>query len=141
MQTLKIKEKKIGFSKEEIENLVLDLANKGFLPSRIGEYIWKNYSINVKKFTGKSIVQILREKNFKYELPEDLLSLMKKAIEIREHLRFHKKDKSSLRGLQLIESKIRSLAKYYKRVKYLPENWDYDPEKAKIIVSKVYGKS
>ena len=135
------KQPKKYLSKEEIEEMILNLAKSGFLPSKIGEYIWKNYHINVKKLTGKSITQILKEKNFKYDLPEDLLSLMKRAVNIREHLKVHKKDKSSMRGLQLIESKIRSLAKYYKKVKYLPENWQYDPEEAKIIVSKVYGKS
>ncbi|MEM7823496.1 MAG: 30S ribosomal protein S15 [Candidatus Aenigmatarchaeota archaeon] len=134
------KQAKKYLSKEEIEEIILNLAKSGFLPSKIGEYIWKNYHINVKKLTGKGVTQILKEKNFKYDLPEDLLSLMKRAVNVREHLKVHKKDKSSRRGLELIESKIRSLAKYYKRIKYLPEDWRYDPEEAKIIVSKVYGK-
>ncbi|MEM5833437.1 MAG: 30S ribosomal protein S15, partial [Candidatus Aenigmatarchaeota archaeon] len=59
-----------------------------------------------------------------------------RAVRLREHLSIHKKDKSSQRGLILIESKIRRLEKYYKRVGKLPKDWKYDPETAKIIVQK-----
>ncbi|HIQ50834.1 MAG TPA: 30S ribosomal protein S15, partial [Nautiliaceae bacterium] len=46
----------------------------------------------------------------------------------------HPKDLHSKRGLQLIESKIKRLVKYYKRKKVLPENWKYTPEIAKLLV-------
>jgi small subunit ribosomal protein S15 len=41
---------------------------------------------------------------------------------------------SSKRGMQLIESKIRRLAKYYKREGKLPEDWAYNLEQAKLLV-------
>lgn len=70
------------------------------------------------------------------EIPEDLLSLLKKAVRLREHLEKHKKDKHSKRGLELLESKIRKLGKYYVRKRILPKDWKYSPEEAKLIVQK-----
>jgi small subunit ribosomal protein S15 len=67
-------------------------------------------------------------------LPEDLIDLMKRATLVRKHLESHKRDKHSRRGLDLIESKIKRLIKYYKRKKLIAKDWKYDPEKAKIIV-------
>ena len=46
----------------------------------------------------------------------------------------NKKDYVAKRGLQLTESKIKRLTKYYKRVGKLPENWKYDREKVKLLV-------
>jgi len=62
------------------------------------------------------------------------LNLMKRAVNLRNHLENHPKDLHSRRGLQLIESKIKRLVKYYRRKKVLPENWKYTPETAKLLV-------
>lgn len=125
------------YSKEEVEKLVVKLAREGYMPSMIGLILRDSYGIpNVKEITGKSILQILEKNDIRLEIPEDLLNLMKRAVRLREHLSIHKKDKSSQRGLILIESKIRRLEKYYKRVGKLPKDWKYDPETAKIIVQK-----
>ena len=123
--------------KEEVEKLVVELAKKGYTPSMIGLILRDSYGIpNVKKITGKKITQILAENDISLEIPEDLLNLLKRAVRLREHLKIHRKDKHSERGLILIESKIRALAKYYKRVGKLPQDWKYDPEEAKILVQK-----
>ncbi|MEM5824679.1 MAG: 30S ribosomal protein S15 [Candidatus Aenigmatarchaeota archaeon] len=125
------------YSKEEVEKLVVKLAREGYMPSMIGLILRDSYGIpNVKEITGKSILQILEKNDIRLEIPEDLLNLMRRAVRLREHLSIHKKDKSSQRGLILIESKIRRLEKYYKRVGKLPKDWKYDPETAKIIVQK-----
>ncbi|MEM0476074.1 MAG: 30S ribosomal protein S15 [Candidatus Aenigmatarchaeota archaeon] len=125
------------YSKEEVEKLVIKLAKEGYMPSMIGLTLRDSYGIpNVKEIVGKSILQILEKNDIKLEIPEDLLNLMKRAVKLREHLSIHKKDKSSQRGLILIESKIRRLEKYYKRVGKLPKDWKYEPETAKIIVQK-----
>ncbi|MEM5870871.1 MAG: 30S ribosomal protein S15 [Candidatus Aenigmatarchaeota archaeon] len=125
------------YSKEEVEKLVVKLAREGYMPSMIGLILRDSYGIpNVKEITGKNILQILEKNDIRLEIPEDLLNLMKRAVRLREHLSIHKKDKSSQRGLILIESKIRRLEKYYKRVGKLPKDWKYDPETAKIIVQK-----
>ncbi|MBU5682211.1 MAG: 30S ribosomal protein S15 [Candidatus Aenigmatarchaeota archaeon] len=125
------------YSKEEVEKLVVKLAREGYMPSMIGLILRDSYGIpNVKEITGKSILQILEKNDIRLEIPEDLLNLMRRAVRLREHLSIHKKDKSSQRGLILIESKIRRLEKYYKRVGKLPKDWKYYPETAKIIVQK-----
>ena len=46
----------------------------------------------------------------------------------------NKKDYTSKRGLELTESKIRRLAKFYKREGALPVDFKYDPDKAKLLV-------
>ncbi|HDI10435.1 MAG TPA: 30S ribosomal protein S15, partial [Euryarchaeota archaeon] len=60
--------------------------------------------------------------------------LIKRAVNLREHLDKHPKDLHSRRGLILIESKIRRLVKYYVNKGVLPEGWKYDPEQAKLLV-------
>jgi len=60
--------------------------------------------------------------------------MIKKAVEIKSHLEKNKKDYISKRGLELAESKIRRLAKYYKKNNQLPKDWKWDPEKAKLMV-------
>ena len=44
------------------------------------------------------------------------------------------KDNTALRGIQLTESKIKRLIKYYKKSGRLPEDWKYEPEKIKLYI-------
>jgi small subunit ribosomal protein S15 len=69
-------------------------------------------------------------------MPEDMISLLRKAVKIREHLEANRADKHSKRGLGNLESKIRRLGKYYVRKGELPKGWKYSPEEAKLIVQK-----
>ncbi|AGT35071.1 MAG: 30S ribosomal protein S15 [Thermofilum sp.] len=118
---------------EEVEELVVSLHRKGYPPSMIGTILRDQYGIPlVKAVTGKSVLQILRERGLAPEIPEDLLNLMKRAVRVRKHLDEHPKDYHSKRGLQLIESKIHRLAKYYKREGILPPDWKYDPSKVAL---------
>ncbi|ABL77921.1 30S ribosomal protein S15 [Thermofilum pendens] len=115
---------------EEVEELVVSLYRKGYPPSMIGVILRDQYGIPmVKAVTGKSVLQILRERGLAPEIPEDLMNLMKRAIRVRKHLEEHPKDYHSKRGLQLIESKIHRLVKYYKREGILPPDWKYEPSK------------
>jgi small subunit ribosomal protein S15 len=50
------------------------------------------------------------------------------------HLERNKRDYTSKRGLELTESKIRRLAKYYKGKKTLPANWKWDLSQAKLLI-------
>ncbi|UNQ72638.1 30S ribosomal protein S15 [Infirmifilum sp. NZ] len=120
----------VDASPEQVEGLVVSLYRKGYPPSMIGLILRDQYGIPlVKAVTGKSILQILRERGLAPEVPEDLMNLIRKAIRIRKHLEEHPKDYHSKRGLQLVESKIHRLAKYYKREGVLPPDWRYEPEK------------
>jgi len=70
------------------------------------------------------------------KFPEDLFNLLKQAVNLRDHLQKNKRDYTSKRGLELLESKIRRLGKYYVRKGVLPEDWQYSPEKAKLLIQK-----
>ncbi|MDI9623293.1 MAG: 30S ribosomal protein S15 [Methanothermobacter sp.] len=132
---MKIKPDWVEYSNEEIEELIIKLYREGNPPSKIGIILRDQYGIpNVKSITGMKITEILEKHDIKLEYPEDLINLMKKAVNIREHLKEHPKDLHTRRGLQLVESKIRRLVKYYVRKGVLPEGWKYDPEKAALIV-------
>lgn len=125
----------VDYSKEEIEELVVKLYKEGHPPSKIGIILRDQYGIpKVKDVIGLKITQILEKHGLKPEYPEDLMNLIRRAVRLREHLKEHPKDLHSKRGLQLIESKIRRLVKYYKRKGVLPEGWKYDPEKAAVLV-------
>lgn len=120
---------------QEVEDLVIKLAREGHPSSTIGVILRDQYGIPlVKQIVGKSITQILEENNLSLPLPEDLLNLIRRAVNLRKHLEEHPKDLHSKRGLQLIESKIHRLVKYYKRVKKIPQDWKYDPKKVEILV-------
>ncbi|RLG72951.1 MAG: 30S ribosomal protein S15 [Methanobacteriota archaeon] len=125
----------VEHTKEKVESLVLQLADKGYSQALIGTILRDQYGIpKTKLLTGKKIGKILEEAGKASKLPEDLLNLIKRAVNLREHLKVHKKDLHSKYGLQLIESKIRRLAKYYKRKGRLPPDWKYDPEASKLLL-------
>ena len=121
---------------EEIEDLVAELARKGYGSSMIGIILRDQYGVPlVKPVTGKTVTQVLRERGLEQPIPEDLFNLMKRAVNLRRHLEEHPKDKNARKGLQEIESKIRRLVKYYVKKSRLPKNWKYEPETAKLLVS------
>ena len=70
----------------------------------------------------------------KKEVPEDLYNLMKQAVSLHRHLAENKKDNKAKHGLELMESKIRRLSKYYVRTGKVPKDWKYSIERARLIV-------
>ena len=68
------------------------------------------------------------------EVPEDLLNLLEQAVKLKDHLAKNKKDYTSKHGLELLESKIRRLIKYYVKKKKLTSDFTYEPERAKLLV-------
>ena len=119
---------------KEVENKVLELAKEGKSTSEIGIILRDQYAVpDVKIATGKKITKILEEHNLQPEIPEDLRNLISRAVNIRKHLDKHKKDIHNKRNLQLVESKIRRLVKYYKEEGKLPKEWTYSIESAKLI--------
>jgi len=124
----------IRYKKSEIESLVEKLAKEGKSSAEIGLILRDEYGIpDVKEITKKKITQIMKDKKIYPDYPEDMMNLMKRAYKIKEHLDNHKHDPSAIRGLELTESKIRRLGKYYKRKGILSKKWKYDPEKLKLI--------
>jgi len=125
----------VEYSKEEVEKLIIKLRKEGYNSAMIGLILRDQYGIpSVKKITGKKISQILEENGLGSEIPEDLYSLLKRAVRLVNHIEKHKKDKHSARGLTILESRIRRLVNYYKTIGRLPEDWKYTRETAKLIV-------
>lgn len=119
------------YKPREIEMLITKLAKEGKTTSWIGTILRDTYGIpDVKLVCKKKISTILKEKKIERELPEDLTALIKRAVMLRKHLEENKKDKTAKRGLQLTESKIKRLVKYYKKSGKLTSEWKYDPAKA-----------
>ena len=119
----------------EIEKIVIKLGKDGKPSAEIGLILRDSYGIpDVTLATKKKITQILKENKLYGEVPEDIHFLIKRAVTLRKHLDSNKGDMVSKRGLQLTESKIRRLEKYYKRTKQLPAKWKYEPEKSRLLV-------
>ena len=127
----------VEYSVEEVENLVVKLARKGYSASMIGVVLRDSYGIPlVKVVTGKPISQILKDNEIEALLPEELSNLVKKALTIRKHLESNHKDLEAKKGLNRTESKIYRLIKYYKKKKKLPVDFKYDPEKIRTLVAR-----
>jgi len=125
----------VEYKPKEVEDLVIKYAKKGMQSAQIGVILRDQYGIpSVKLVTKKTVSQIMRDNDLYSKLPEDLFNLLKRAVELRVHLEKNKKDYQSYRGLELTESKIRRLAKYYIRRGILPKGWKYDAEQAKLLI-------
>jgi len=120
---------------KEVEMLILKLNKEGQVPSQIGLHLRDVYGIpDVKTLCKKSITQILADKKVLNPMPEDLMAMIKKLTLIKKHMEENGQDKVALRGLQITESKIQSLIKYYKHTGRLAKDWTYDVNKAKLYV-------
>lgn len=123
----------VKYKPVEIEQLVIKLGKQGNSTSGAGIILRDSYGIaDVKEITGKKISQIFKENKLQPEFPEDLQNLIRRSIQVRKHLDINKKDVVSKRGLQLIDSKIRRLEKYYKKGGILGSN--YSRKKAELSI-------
>ncbi len=122
------------YTVEEVEALVIRLAKEGHLPSKIGTILRDQHGIPLTTpITGKSISQILKERELAPSLPEDLETLMRKATRLHVHLDKNKLDLTNKRALQIIEAKIYKLARYYKRRGVLPPEWKYEAKAVAFV--------
>lgn len=128
-------EKLSELSPSEIEELVVRLAREGNPTSKIGVIMRDQYAVpSVRQATGKSLGQILKASGLKFELPEDLVNIIRKAVNLYGHLDRNPKDFKTKRALEVIEARVIKLAKYYKREGVLPPDWRYDRERAALLV-------
>lgn len=125
----------VSYSAKEVEMLIIKLAKEGKTASQIGLTLRDNYGIpDVSKVVNKRITDVLKEKELLPNIPEDLMALIRKNILIKKHIGSNKKDMTARRGLDLTDSKIRRLVKYYKRNGRLAADWKYDPEKIRLLI-------
>ena len=126
----------IILTNEQIIELIVNMGKKGVPPSQIGMVLRDVHGVpSVETVFGKRMVDILSEHGMAPQIPEDLVALLKKAYSIRKHMEGNRRDFHSKRGLMITESKIRRLAKYYRRVGKLPRDWRFDPERLEIMIT------
>jgi len=134
---VKIVPKWVKIKKSEVEELIVKLAKERYTSAVIGTILRDQYAIpDVKVLIGKTVSQVMRENNVYPSMPEDMLNLLKKAVNLRTHMEKWRQDYHSKKGLLNLESKIRRLGKYYSRNGMLPKKWKYDPNEAKLLVQK-----
>ena len=119
------------YKPKEVELLIAKLAKEGKNSSEIGLILRDTYGIpDVRVLCKKKISEILKEKSILPELPDDLMALIRKSVLIRKHMGENIKDQTAKRGLNITESKIKKLVKFYKRNGKLASEWKFDPERA-----------
>ena len=116
----------VTYSNEEIEEMILKFTREGKSTSEIGIILRDTYGIPSN--------EILKRNGQASEYPEDLMNLIRRAVNIRDHLEENPKDLHSKRGLTIIESRIRRLGSYYVSEGELPEGWRYNPQQAALLV-------
>jgi len=125
----------VPMSREEIEQTVVKLAKEGMAASKIGMTLRDQYAVpSVRLATGKTMYEILDANGLRPSLPDDLVALMRRAINVNLHMAENQKDMANNRNMQLIESKIRRLVKYYKRNDILPQDWEYSIKNAELLI-------
>ncbi len=121
------------YDPQEIEKLVVKLAKEGKTDAQIGLVLRDQYGVPDVRALGMRISKI-SEKEVKKEVPDDIYNLIEKAVELHNHLNANSHDAKAIHGLELLESKIRRLGKYYVKKGKLPEGWKYNIEMARLLV-------
>lgn len=133
----KAKEKKThgDISVQEAEEIVVSLANAGHSSSKIGLILRDEHDVkDYQELSGKGIQKVLEENKLAGDIPEDMLNLIRRSVQLYKHLNRNKKDFSAKRGYELTVSKIRRLTRYYSKKGKIPAGWRYTPEQAALLV-------
>ncbi len=119
----------------EIEAKVIEMAKEGTQPAVIGLKLRDSYGVpSVHEVTGKKVGQIIADAGAAPAVPQDLTNMIRRAINLQEHLQKNRKDLHNTRGLELLEARIRKLAKYYQKNGALPMDWKYTRKGARLLV-------
>ena len=121
--------------KEEVSQLILSLHEDGHSSAMIGTILRDQHAVlDARKVLGMRIGTFLSQNTKPPTYPEDMMNLMRKAVSLIEHLQPNPKDIHNRRALQLTESKIRRLAKYYQAEGRLAGEWKYKRDQVRLMV-------
>jgi len=81
----------------DIEKIVVQLANEGNSPAKIGLILRDLHGVPRAKIAGKKVTKILDENHIVYEKEKDILE--KKVENIKNHLKKNKHDYTAGRSL------------------------------------------
>lgn len=122
-------------TREEVVEQAVQLSKTGLSSAQVGQRLRDSYGVpSVRAIAGERLTDVLRANGVQPALPEDLQALLKRVVHLQRHLLTHPKDHSNRRGLNLMESRIRRLARYYRYRKVLPETWRYSAAGAALQV-------
>ena len=120
---------------KEVTELILSLAAEGHNPTTIGTILRDQHAVpDVRLVLGKRLGQVLADNEITPKYPEDMMSLMRRALRLIDHLESNRKDRHNSRQLELTESKIRRLSRYYKGRGQLDAEWTYKRDELRLMV-------
>ena len=120
---------------KEVTELILSLAGEGHNPATIGTILRDQHAVpDVRLVVGKRLGQVLAENDVNPKYPEDMMNLMRRALRLIDHLESNRKDRHNSRQLELTESKIRRLSRYYKGRGQLDTEWAYKRYELRLMV-------
>ena len=120
---------------KEVTELILSLASDGHSTAASGTILRDQHAVpDVRLGLGKRIGQVLAENEITSKYPEDMMSLMRRALRLIDHLDSNRKDRHNARQLELTESKIRRLATYYQSEGQLDSEWAYKRDQLRLMV-------
>ena len=121
--------------KGTVEELILKYANEGHSSAKIGTLLRDMHAVpEVRLVMGERISQTLSRNNLDSTYPEDMMNLMRKALSLIDHLSSNKKDLHNRRQLELCESRLRRLAKYYVGTGRISSTWTYKRDQLRLMV-------
>ncbi|MDC3326171.1 30S ribosomal protein S15 [Euryarchaeota archaeon] len=121
--------------KSTVEELILKYAKDGYSSAKIGTMLRDMHAVpDVRLVMGERISKTLTRNNLTSTYPEDMMNLMRKALSLIDHLNSNKKDLHNRRQLELCESRIRRLAKYYIGTGRLSSSWAYKRDQLRLMV-------
>jgi len=122
---------------DELSGVVVDIAKQGRSSSAIGMILRDTYGVaDFRLITGKRITDVMEENGFGFKVPEDLHNLIVKALRLKKHLTINKKDVHNKRQLNLVESKIRRMVRYYKDAGKISSDWKYSLKAAELLITR-----
>ena len=121
--------------KKEIEGIIAQLSDEGHTNASIGTMLRDMHGVpDVRLVTGERISQTLDRLGKTSVIPEDLMSLMRRALRLIDHLSQNSKDIHNRRQLELCESKIRRLSRYYRENNQIDSDWAYKRDQLRLMV-------
>ena len=120
---------------EEIVAQGTQMVKAGRSAAQVGLALRDGYGVpSVRAVTGQRLGALLAAHGLRPEIPDDLQSLLKRVVHLQHHLEAHPNDLANRRGLNLMESRIRRLAHYYRQRRRIPESRRYSSAGAALQV-------
>jgi small subunit ribosomal protein S15 len=125
----------VTVTNEEMVTQAVQLSKGGRSAAQVGQILRDSYGVpSSRALTGKRLGALLAEQGIRPEIPDDLEAMLKRVVHLQRHLAAHPGDLANRRGLTLLESRIRRLARYYRQRRRIPEAWRYSSAGAALQV-------